>query len=78
MTDKYCQEICLSYLSPVKNNTGCSSETDNCIIPFIFYLILFLALFLLFLSFIYGAVFLLSGKSCPNSNHNGAKVRASH
>ena len=42
--------------------TGCSLETDNCNIPFIFYQIIFLALFLLFLSSIHRAVFLLSGK----------------
>ena len=44
--------------------------------PLFFYLILFLALFLLFLSSIYKAVLLLSGKTCQISNHNGAKDKA--
>ena len=44
--------------------TGCSLRTDICNIPFIFYIIHFLALFLWFLSSIYRAVLLLSGKTC--------------
>ena len=58
--------------------TGCSLGTVNCNVPFIFIESFFLALFLLFLSSIYRKVLLLSGKTCQNSNHNCAKVRASY
>ena len=59
-------------------STGCSLGTVNCNIPFIFYLILFLALLMLFLSSIYREVLLLSGRTCQNLNHNCAKVMTSH
>ena len=40
--------------------------------------VLFLAMFWIFLSFIYGAVLLQSCKTCQNLNHNRTEYRASH
>ena len=58
--------------------TWCSLGTVFCNIPFNFYLILIMALFLLFLSYINREVLLLNGKTCQHSNHNCATARVSH
>ena len=55
--------------------TGCSLGTVYCNLPFDSYLILILALFLLFLSSMHREVFLLSGKTCQYSNHIVQKLR---